>query len=134
MARDDKELKVHEKEQLQNGEGTRQGNYFKPDVDIYETDDALMVIADLPGTSPEDIDIDLRDNRLTLTGAVDTGDYDNWEPLYAEYRTGHFSRQFRLGQHIDQSEISAKLDEGVLRLTLPKADSATPRKIEVSTT
>ena len=131
--RDDGELKVHQKEELQRGEGTREGTYFKPDVDIYETDDALMVIADLPGTGAEDIDIDLRDNMLTLTGAVDHGGYDNWEPLYTEYHTGHFTRQFRLGQHIDQSNISAELEDGVLKLTLPKAESATPRKIEVST-
>ena len=128
-----KELQVHQKQQLQSeGEGTREGVYFKPDVDIFETDEALMVVADLPGTSAEDIEIDLRENMLTLTGVVDEGLEQNWQPLYTEYKTGHFTRQFRLGQDIDQSKISAALSDGVLRLTLPKAEQAVPRKIEVT--
>lgn len=127
------ELSVHEKQALQGGEGTREGVYFKPDVDIFETDEALMVVADVPGTKKEEVEIDLRDNMLTITGAVATDDFqDPWKPVYTEYRTGHFMRQFRLGQNIDQAKISASLEDGVLRLTLPKADSAVPRKIEVS--
>lgn len=127
------ELKTRQKEELRGGEGTREGTYFKPDVDIYETDDALMVVADLPGTTAEDIEIDLRDNTLTLTGLVDDGRQSDWQPLYTEYQSGHFMRQFRLGQHIDQSAISAEYDDGVLHLTLPKAEDAMPRKIEVNT-
>ncbi len=127
------ELQTRQKEELQGGEGTREGTYFKPDVDIYETDKALMVVADLPGTNADDIEIDLRENTLTLTGLVDTGLQDNWQPLYTEYRTGHFMRQFRLGRHIDQSNISAEFNDGVLHLTLPKAEDAVPRKIEVTT-
>lgn len=129
----EKELQVRQKEQLQHGEGTREGAWFKPNVDIYETDGALMVVADLPGTAADDVEIDLRDNMLTLTAPGDTDEPSNWKPVYTEYRAGHFSRQFRLGQHIDQSGITAEMDDGVLRLTLPKAESATPRKIEVTT-
>ncbi len=131
--RDEGDLKVRKKEELQSGEGTREGLYFKPDVDIYETDESLVVVADVPGTTSDDIEIDLRDNMLTITGGVDVAEHSDWESLYTEYRTGHFARQFRLGQNIDQSEITAALDDGVLRLTLPKADSATPRKIEIET-
>lgn len=128
-----KELQVRQKQELQPGEGTREGVYFKPDVDIFETDEALTVVADLPGTTAEDIEIDLRENMLTLTGVVSSGLEQNWQPLYTEYETGHFTRRFRLGQHIDQAEISATINDGVLRLTLPKAERAVPRKIEVST-
>ena len=127
------ELQVQQKEELHNGEGTREGVYFKPNVDIFETDRALMVVADLPGADAEDVEIDLRDNKLTLTGVVDTSWNDNWQPLYREFRSGHFTRQFRLGQHIDQGQISAEMNDGVLRLTLPKAERAVPRKIEVTT-
>lgn len=127
------ELQVQQKEELQTGEGTREGRYFKPNVDIFETDDALTVVADLPGISADDVEIDLRDNRLTLTGIADDDPTHQWESLYTEYRTGHFTRQFRLGQHIDQSEISAEMNDGVLWLTLPKAEQAVPRKIEVTT-
>lgn len=130
---DDRDLKARGKQEFQRGEGTREGTYFKPAVDIYETDEAMMVVADLPGTRPEDVDVDLRDDMLTLTGAVDTDDQDDWESLYTEYRTGHFTRQFRLGQNIDKSNITAELNDGVLRVTLPKAESATPRKIDVET-
>lgn len=130
---ENQELQVRQKEELQNEEGTREGIYFKPDVDIFETDQALMVIADLPGATSENIEIDLRDNLLTLTAAVEDKLDGSWRPAYAEYRTGHFMRQFRLGQNIDQAEISASVNDGVLHLTLPKAESAQPRKIEVRT-
>lgn len=132
-SREGGELQTRQKEQLQAGEGTREGTYFKPNVDIFETDDALMVVADLPGTDADNIEIDLRDNMLTLTGLVDSGLQNNWQPLYREYRTGHFMRQFRLGQNIDQTRISAEYNDGVLSLTLPKAEDAVPRKIEVNT-
>ncbi len=133
MSEKQQEMTTRQKEELQTQEGTREGIYFKPAVDIYETDEALTVVADLPGTGVEDIDIDLRDNQLTLTGIVN-GDLDEqWEPLYAEYRSGHFMRQFQLGRQIDQSKISAHYDQGVLELKLPKAEDAVPRKIEVST-
>lgn len=131
---DNTDLKARSKKEFQRGEGTREGTYFKPAVDIYETDDQMMVVADLPGVRPDNVDVDLRDDMLTLTGAVDDGEWDDWDSLYTEYRTGHFTRQFRLGQHIDKSNISAEMNDGVLRVTLPKADSATPRKIDVKTT
>ncbi|MBA2662366.1 MAG: Hsp20/alpha crystallin family protein [Bradymonadaceae bacterium] len=125
-----RDLQVRDKEELQAGEGTREGLYFKPDVDIYETSRVLMVVTDVPGTSAKNFEIDLRDNLLTITGYTRPVE-DRWQPLYTEFRTGHFSRQFRLGQQIDQSKISAELTDGVLRLNLPKAESTQPRKIEV---
>ncbi len=133
MSTENTDMTTRQKEELQTQEGTREGPYFKPAVDIYETDEALTVVADLPGTGVEDIDIDLRDNQLTLTGIVNRPLGDQWEPLYTEYRSGHFMRQFQLGRQIDQSKISAHYEQGVLELTLPKAEDAVPRKIEVST-
>ena len=127
-----RELSVRNKQELQAEEGTREGIYFKPAVDIYETDKALVVLADVPGCKGDGFEIDVRDNLLTLTGVVSQLE-DRWQPLYQEYRTGHFMREFRLGQQIDQSKISAELTDGVLRLTLPKAESAQPRKIKVKT-
>lgn len=126
------ELTVREKQELQAEEGTRQGVYFKPDVDIYETEDALMVLADVPGARPQDFEIDLRDNLLTITASTQAVE-ERWRPIYEEYRLGHYMRQFRLGQRIDQTAISAELIDGVLRLTLPKAEQARPRRIEIRT-
>jgi HSP20 family protein len=125
-----KEMAVREKEELTHEEGTRQGRYFKPAVDIFETEDALTVLADVPGAHAEDFDIDLRDNMLTITAGASALD-ERWKPVYQEYETGHFMRRFRVGQQIDQAEISANLDEGVLTLTLPKVEKARPRKIEI---
>jgi HSP20 family protein len=125
----EQELSVREKHQTREP-GTHQGQYFEPAVDIYETDEAIVLCADVPGVLPEDIHTDVRDNLLTLTAQVRPTD-EKWKPLYREYAVGHYARQFRLGQQIDQMRISAQLKDGVLRLTLPKAEKARPRRIEV---
>jgi HSP20 family protein len=125
----DTELPIHGKQPTRET-GTYAGPYFEPRVDIYETDDALVVSADVPGAQADDIETDVRDNLLTLTAQVQKLD-DRWKPLHREYRTGHYVRQFRLGQHIDQGRISAEFKDGVLTLTLPKAEKAKPRRIEI---
>jgi HSP20 family protein len=126
------EMTYQGKRELQQQEGTREGVYFEPSVDIYETEDSLTLVADVPGSTVEDIDVDLRDSVLTVSargGKVD----ERWKPLYQEYRLGHYLRQFRLGQQIDQGRIAARIKDGVLVLTLPKAESAIPRRIQVGT-
>lgn len=125
-----RDIAVHEKEELDTEEGTRPGRYYKPAVDIFETEDALTLVADVPGADPDNFDIDLRDSMLTISAST-AGAEDRWKPVYAEYQPGHFWRRFRLGQQIDQSKISANLEDGVLELTLPKVEKARPRKIEV---
>lgn len=123
------QLPVREK-QAATEAGSYEGRWFEPAVDIYETEEALTLVADLPGVAPEDISTDLRDNLLTLTGRV-RAQGGAWKPLSAEYVEGHYTRQFRLGQHIDQAKITAAFKDGVLTLTLPKAESLRPRKIQV---
>lgn len=110
--------------------GTREGRYFEPQVDIYETDAALVIQADLPGVEASDVETHLENNLLTITAPLPNRE-GGWRPVYAEYAEGHFQRQFRLGQKIDQAKISAAMKDGVLTLTLPKVDSARPRKIVV---
>ena len=112
-------------------EQTRPGLVFTPVVDIFETEQALTLLADMPGVKPEHLDIDLRDNTLTLTGDVESPDTAGEEALLSEYETGNYYRQFTLSEVIDQEKINAKLTDGVLRLTLPKVEKATPKKIEV---
>jgi HSP20 family protein len=129
---DESNIQVRDKEELTNEEGTREGPYFKPAVDIWETEDALTVQADVPGARPEDFDIDLRESVLTIQASTN-GVEERWNRVYEEYRTGNFMRQFRLGQNIDQDKISANIENGVLTLSLPKAERAKPRKIEVMT-
>ncbi|MFN2432133.1 MAG: Hsp20/alpha crystallin family protein [Gemmatimonadota bacterium] len=124
------EMSLREKRELRHQEGTRAGAYFEPSVDIHENEGSLTLVADLPGVGAGDVEVDLRENLLTISGRVRQLD-ERWRPVYEEYRLGHYSRQFRLGQQIEQSGISAELRDGVLTLTLPKAESAKPRRIEV---
>src|ERR1700687_4139502 len=125
------EMQVREKSPTREA-GTREGIYFEPPVDIFETSDALTLVADVPGAEPNDIQTDLHDNTLTIAATVKPLD-PRWRPVYEEYAIGHYTRQFRLGQEIDQSKISAQLKDGVLTLTLPKAEAAKPRQSKATT-
>ena len=109
------------------------GLTFTPAVDIFESDRELTVLADLPGVKAKDLTIDVRDDVLSLTGEVNPLEGPNEIVVLREYETGTYVRQFNLSEVIDQSKIEANLEEGVLRLTLPKVEPATPRKIKVKT-
>ncbi|HSM90271.1 MAG TPA: Hsp20/alpha crystallin family protein, partial [Desulfobacterales bacterium] len=102
------------------------------EVDIFETDQAITLLADIPGVKPEKLNIDLRDNILTITGDVDRLQTADEELLVMEYETGRYYRQFTLSEVIDQTKIDAKLNLGVLRLSLPKVAKAAPRKIAIT--
>lgn len=112
-------------------EETRPGPVFAPAVDIFESDKAITVLADMPGVGVDDLRIGVEDDVLTLTGDVPELKSDKRERLSTEYGTGRYKRQFTLSHKIDQAKIEAKLTHGVLRLTLPKIDAAQPRKIIV---
>jgi HSP20 family molecular chaperone IbpA len=112
------------------GEGTRnQERYITPPVDIYETANGLVVMADLPGVTKDALDVRVDNNVLTIRGMarhLGTGD-----TVHREYELINFFRQFELGEKINQGKISAELKHGVLTLSLPKAEEAKPRRIEV---
>ncbi len=129
---DKQELQVREKKELQQqGEATREGPHFRPDVDIFEGDDALVMVADVPGAGNDDIELDLQENTLNLVATVPAVD-SKWKPIYQEYEIGHFVRLFRIGQIVDMAKISAQVKDGVLTVILPKIEKALPRKIEVT--
>ena len=129
---DSKEIKVKEKQEVTTpAEQTIPGLVFTPEVDIFETDHAITLLADIPGVKPEKLNIDLRDNILTITGDVDRLQAADEELLVMEYETGRYYRQFTLSEVIDQTKIDAKLNLGVLRLRLPKVAKAAPRKIAI---
>lgn len=128
-----KQLQVKEKQEVATpAEQTRPGAVFSPNVDIYETEQAITLMADLPGVRTEDMKIDLRDSVLTLSGDVLTIEGQDEQHLIVEYGVGRYYRQFTLSELIDQERIDAKLKDGVLTLTLPKVEKATPRTIAVS--
>src|SRR6185369_17625051 len=114
-------------------EQTRPGTVYSPAVDIFENDNSIIVLADMPGVRAADLEIDLRESVLTLTGRVTAPDGAKESDVLREYQSGTFFRQFTLSEAIDQSKIDAKLSDGVLRLELPKVEKARPRQITVKT-
>ena len=129
-----KELKVREKQEAASpAELTTPGLVFTPAVDIFETEKEITLLADIPGVKADDLTIDLRDNTLTLSADIAPADNTEAEEILIEYETGRYYRQFTLGELINQENIDAKLSDGVLRLSLPKVEKATPKKISVKT-
>ena len=125
-------LQPQEKKELVSKEETTVPvRYFVPTTDIFETEDALTVVMEVPGVNKEAVDISVENDVLKIEAKIDPSKYDGMEPLYTEYNVGHFTRSFTLSNKIDRQQISAKLEDGVLTLTLKKAKEATPRKISV---
>ena len=112
-------------------EHTRPGPVYSPATDIFENEEAITLLADMPGVLAADLTIDLRDSVLTLTGRVTPQERDKESVLLREYDVGSFFRQFTLSEAIDQSRIDAQLTDGVLRLALPKVEKAKARQITV---
>jgi HSP20 family protein len=127
------ELAVQEKKELvSKEEKTVPARYYVQNTDIYETDDALTVVMEIPGVEKKDLEVNIENDVLRVEGRVDFAKYEGLEPLYTEYNVGHFARAFTLSNKIDQQQISAQLDDGVLTLTLKKAKEAMPRKIAIN--
>ena len=126
------ELKPQDKVEVASpAEQTKPGLLFTPNVDIFETEKDITLLADVPGVKAENLVIDLKDNVLTLTGAVKPGRAPAGEAVLTEYQVGNFYRQFTLTEVIDQAKIEAELNNGVLRLLLPKVERALPRRITI---
>jgi len=103
-----------------------------PYTDIYETDDALTLVMEMPGVRKDDIEVSIDDDVLQVEGHIDFTNYAEMRPVYTEYNVGHYRRRFSLSSRIDRNRISAGVDDGVLTLTLPKAEEAKPRTIRIS--
>ena len=125
-------LEVQEKKELvSKDEKTVPARYYVPTTDIFETDDALTVVIELPGVGKEAIDVNVENDVLRVDARIDFRKYEGLEPLYTEYNVGHFARSFTLTNKIDQQQINAQLADGVLTLTLKKAKEALPRRIAI---
>ena len=126
------ELEARPKQKVERREETtRPGAYFQPAVDIFETKDELVLVADMPGVPPDGVDVDLEGDELSIEGRVRSGEYDGLKPLYVEYGVGGYYRRFTLGEMIDREGIKAQMKNGVLVLRLPKAERARARRIAV---
>jgi HSP20 family protein len=126
------DLQVQQKRELENKEeATIPVRVFVPTADIYESQDALNVILEMPGVDKNGVSIGVQDDVLKVEGQLDLSKYQGLLPLYTEYNVGHYARSFRLSGKIDQGKIEAEMKDGVLSLTLPKVEDAKPRTIQV---
>ena len=129
---DQQELAVREKRELaEREERTVPGRFYVPQTDVYETEDALTVVMEVPGVGREDVGIELKDDVLRVEAKIDFAKYGGMEPVYTEYNVGHYARSFALSDRVDQERIAAQLEDGVLTLTLPKTAKAQPRRIAI---
>ena len=126
------ELSVPQKKELTSKEEkTVPSRYFVPNTDIYEGEEALTLVMEMPGVEKEHVNVQLENDVLRVEGRIDFSKYEGLEPVYAEYNVGHFARAFTLSDKIDQDGISANLADGVLTLTLKKSKAALPKRIEI---
>jgi HSP20 family protein len=109
---------------------TAERPFVAPDVNIYETEDAFVLQAEMPGVTKEALEIVLEGNALTFVGRRDE-ELLPGNPLYRESRNAHYRRVFELDPSIDTDRIAAEMHQGVLTLRLPKAERVKPRKIEI---
>ncbi|MGB5217663.1 MAG: Hsp20/alpha crystallin family protein [Smithella sp.] len=112
-------------------ERVRNVKTFVPRVDIYETKDALFLIADMPGVDEKTVDVELEKNILTITGRAENGRVKDYSLVFSEYEVGDYERTFTLSDEIDKDKIKATVRQGVLRLELPKAEKVKPQKIKI---
>lgn len=113
-------------------ERTRGGQVYRPNVDILEKQEELLVVADVPGVKGSEIDIRFEEGELAIYAPAAVRQ-EGTRYLLQEYGVGDFYRTFRVSEHIDAAKISAEYKDGVLVLHLPKVESAKPRKIKVKT-
>jgi HSP20 family protein len=127
------ELQVQQKREVEKKqESTVPARVYVPVTDIFETDAALMLALEMPGVDRENINVKLESGVLTIAGEINFAKYEGLYPVYTEYNVGNYARSFQLSSDIDQDRISADLKDGVVMLTLPKAEKAKPRKIKVN--
>ena len=112
------------------GEGLRDA--WVPAVDVQETDSSFVFIAELPGLGKEDIEITLEENLLTLSGARELNEQEEGETFHRIERAyGKFSRSFNLPSQVDNTQVAASFEDGLLTVEVPKSEQAQPRKIEI---
>src|SRR6516162_3472955 len=111
------EMAVREKQELvSKDETTVPGRYYAPYADIYETDEALSVVMEMPGVEKGRLNVGIENDVLRIDGQIDFSKYQDMEPVYTEYNVGHYARTFTLSSKIDQEKISAQLEDGVLTI------------------
>jgi HSP20 family molecular chaperone IbpA len=135
MTKKDRTMQVQLQEDVPaNGiERTRSRRCLVPKTDIYETEKEIVLLADIPGANEKTTDITLEKNVLTINAFIDPVPSSDYDLAYAEYEEGNYQRVFHLSDDIQRDKIEATVSDGVLRLHLPKSESALAKKITVQT-
>ena len=118
---------------LQQSEASRPERSLVPPVEIYEEDDALYLVADMPGITKETLDVEVGNKVLEIEGRIAMDMPENVTPMFAEIRASRYARRFTLGDDIDTGNAEASIQDGVLTVKLPKQDSHRRRRIEINT-
>jgi HSP20 family molecular chaperone IbpA len=127
------ELQVQQKREIEKKEeATIPARTFLPTTDIFETEQSLNLVVEMPGVDKNKVEVNVEDGVLTMQGRIDFAKYEGMQPVYTEYNVGHYRRSFTLSNKIDQGRITAEMKDGVLTLVLPKAEEAKPRQISVA--
>ncbi len=128
---DKKTLQKRQTDKMERVERTVDRDIFVPLVDIYETDDELVLVAEMPGVEEKSIDVTLDNDVLTIRGKVAYDVPEDYELVYSEYEIGDYERSFTVNESIDVDKIEANYHNGVLTVRLPKAEPVKAKKIEV---
>jgi HSP20 family protein len=112
-------------------ENTRGVPVYRPLTDIYDTGQGVVLALEMPGVGRDDVEIDLERRVLTIRGRAKVTRPEGYRRVHAEYGEGDYERVFTLSEAIDESAIRAEMSNGVLTLTLPRAEAAKPKRIEV---
>lgn len=124
---------VHDQSQVQGDNARHENvqNTYEPRVDLRETKEGVLLVADLPGVAEQDVDVTVENRVLTLKARVSPLPLEGYELVSAEYGTGDFERNFTLSDEIDPEQIEASMANGVLTLRLPKTAKASARKVPI---
>jgi len=131
MSNEAKDLTKQEVQHPVETERTRIRKVYAPRVDIYENKDTIVLVADMPGVDEKSVDITLEKNVLTIVGDVPQTNYNGYNISYAEYETGDYQRAFTISDEVDRDKIDASVKNGVLKVTLHKAEKAKVKKIAI---
>jgi HSP20 family protein len=112
-------------------QAARNGMYLTPPVDVVEDEGGITLFADIPGVSKDKLNLHVEVDMLTIEGEVDIPTPTGLEPSYAEVGLPRYRRVFTLSKELEPGKVTAELREGVLKLRIPKAEHAKPRRIEV---
>jgi HSP20 family protein len=130
----DKELQKREKKEVSHT-GAEQmldaGSAYSPDVDIYLSEDELLLATDLPGVEKGDVNIEIDENNSLVIKAKTTLK-ETEKPVYKQFNVGNYYRAFQIGDEFDKDKVSGKLENGLLEVRIPKREEAKPKRIAIN--